>query len=308
MSERSESLRDRLRRFGDPDDFAKWTTGESNYVTTLELTADDVPALIAVTQEWTEEVDEDENDVSGFAPVHAWRCLAQLGAVEAVTPLLALLDPLDALDDEWYMEELPDVLAAMGPTMLPALQEYLADSSHAVFSRECAAHCLSVVSQRHTQARDQAVAILADELAKFQDADPGINAYLIRYLLELKATEAAEVIERAHAADRVDLKINGNWNTVRKSLGVPGLGLVSEELAAKRIWPFPPNLTSQFLSAPGELADSKMYEPAPSRAASRARRSRLAAPVIPRQAGHKIGRNDPCPCHSGKKYKKCCGR
>ena len=23
---------------------------------------------------------------------------------------------------------------------------------------------------------------------------------------------------------------------------------------------------------------------------------------------HKIGRNDPCPCGSGKKYKKCCGR
>jgi SEC-C motif-containing protein len=26
----------------------------------------------------------------------------------------------------------------------------------------------------------------------------------------------------------------------------------------------------------------------------------------PRQAG-KVGRNDPCPCGSGKKYKKCCG-
>ena len=23
--------------------------------------------------------------------------------------------------------------------------------------------------------------------------------------------------------------------------------------------------------------------------------------------GEKIGRNDPCPCGSGKKYKKCCG-
>ena len=22
----------------------------------------------------------------------------------------------------------------------------------------------------------------------------------------------------------------------------------------------------------------------------------------------KVGRNDPCPCGSGKKYKKCCGR
>jgi SEC-C motif-containing protein len=29
------------------------------------------------------------------------------------------------------------------------------------------------------------------------------------------------------------------------------------------------------------------------------------API--RKAGPKIGRNDPCPCGSGKKYKKCCG-
>ncbi len=28
----------------------------------------------------------------------------------------------------------------------------------------------------------------------------------------------------------------------------------------------------------------------------------------PKVAGKKIGRNDPCPCGSGKKYKKCCGR
>jgi len=27
-------------------------------------------------------------------------------------------------------------------------------------------------------------------------------------------------------------------------------------------------------------------------------------PVLP----NKVGRNDPCPCGSGKKYKKCCGR
>ena len=30
------------------------------------------------------------------------------------------------------------------------------------------------------------------------------------------------------------------------------------------------------------------------------------APVV-RKASEKIGRNDPCPCGSGKKYKKCCG-
>lgn len=28
----------------------------------------------------------------------------------------------------------------------------------------------------------------------------------------------------------------------------------------------------------------------------------------PRRVGKKVGRNDPCPCGSGKKYKQCCGR
>ena len=30
-------------------------------------------------------------------------------------------------------------------------------------------------------------------------------------------------------------------------------------------------------------------------------------PVAAVRAGNKVGRNDPCPCGSGKKYKKCCG-
>lgn len=30
--------------------------------------------------------------------------------------------------------------------------------------------------------------------------------------------------------------------------------------------------------------------------------------VAQRKVGQKVGRNDPCPCGSGKKYKKCCGR
>jgi preprotein translocase subunit SecA len=30
-------------------------------------------------------------------------------------------------------------------------------------------------------------------------------------------------------------------------------------------------------------------------------------PETIRREGKKVGRNDPCPCGSGKKYKKCCG-
>ena len=31
-------------------------------------------------------------------------------------------------------------------------------------------------------------------------------------------------------------------------------------------------------------------------------------PVEPYRAPVKVGRNEPCPCGSGKKYKKCCGQ
>ena len=35
----------------------------------------------------------------------------------------------------------------------------------------------------------------------------------------------------------------------------------------------------------------------------------LPAPAMPvRRSEPKVGRNDPCPCGSGKKFKKCCGR
>jgi len=34
--------------------------------------------------------------------------------------------------------------------------------------------------------------------------------------------------------------------------------------------------------------------------------SAAPAPIEPRHTGQKVGRNDPCPCGSGKKYKKCC--
>ncbi|MBA7600788.1 Protein translocase subunit SecA [subsurface metagenome] len=47
---------------------------------------------------------------------------------------------------------------------------------------------------------------------------------------------------------------------------------------------------------------AKEKAPTPSPMAEAAKRKEAVA------AGHKVGRNDPCPCGSGKKYKKCCGR
>ena len=34
----------------------------------------------------------------------------------------------------------------------------------------------------------------------------------------------------------------------------------------------------------------------------------LLNPIKTKMAEKKVGRNEPCPCGSGKKYKKCCGK
>ena len=135
------------------------------------------------------------------------------------------------------------------------------------------------------------VKILSDALSRFADTDESVNAYVVTALIDLKATEAAEVIERAHAADCVDVSVNGNWNDVRKELGVPGLGLVPEDLANQK-WSWMPEPSH---GSGDDLDDSGEYMPV----------DEVTAPI--RSSG-KVGRNEPCPCGSGKKYKKCCGR
>ena len=59
--------------------------------------------------------------------------------------------------------------------------------------------------------------------------------------------------------------------------------------------------------AAGDRCGSFRYDPL-RRQPQRPVAPRAGAPIgAPQKAAPKVGRNDPCPCGSGKKYKKCCG-
>jgi preprotein translocase subunit SecA len=61
---------------------------------------------------------------------------------------------------------------------------------------------------------------------------------------------------------------------------------------------------------PDPIQDRRAAAPGPTPPAAEERGSALPRPPAgrakPKKAG-KVGRNEPCPCGSGKKYKKCCG-
>ncbi len=58
------------------------------------------------------------------------------------------------------------------------------------------------------------------QLERFAENDEELNAFLIYSLVNLKALEAAPLIERAFAADRVDTFIMGDWYDVQVELGL----------------------------------------------------------------------------------------
>ena len=159
----------------------------------------------------------------GWAPHHAMRALGQLRDVAAVEPLLSQSDRLLDYDEglgEWGVEELPEVFGLIGPAAIPALTAYIADKSHGVDSRINASTGLEKIAEMHPEAREESVTALTRQLESAQENDPRLNSFIIDNLINLKAVEAAPVIERAFATNSVDMDIVGDWDDVQAALGL----------------------------------------------------------------------------------------
>jgi SEC-C motif/PBS lyase HEAT-like repeat len=214
-----------------------------------------------------------------WAPMHAWRALGQMRAEEAVLPLLALLR--GAEDDEAAAEELPAVFGMIGQAAIAPLSEVLSDRSTPEAAVSTALLGIKEIAARHPECRAECVGILVRTLEPQAETDPTIRGLAVSALIDLGAVEAIDAIRDAFRRDAVDISMAGDVEDVEIALG----------LRAGRATPAP-----QYMVLP---AGSLPWLDA----AGVQRTTRAAAP---RSA--KVGRNDPCPCGSGKKYKKCCLR
>ena len=238
------------------------------------LTHEHIPELLRMlTDERLHYADSDCMEV--WAPLHAWRALGQLHAVEAIPSLLDLLHHIDDYDDDWIGDEFPEVFAMIGEPAIPALTTYLAIAEHGLFARVCAANSLSKIGKARPDTHRQCVESLEQQLTRYRSADPTLNGFLVSFLIKLGAIEALDIIRQAYQQECVDLSILGDLEDAEIELGI----------RQKRSTPRP-RLYWGFKDEPVSFPKS--------------------AQQIPVRVGKKVGRNDPCPCGSGKKYKKCC--
>lgn len=187
------------------------------------VSASDERALIDVATDSTLLLAEMYTPES-WAPVHAWRSLAQLRSAAAVTPLLSIMDTLEENLD-WMAHDLPEVLASVGLPAVPPTTAWAADRTRVTYARMIAVEALGMVGARHRAAREACVDGLTRLLEGFREEGPDFNAMVIGELVSLDAREAAPLMRAAFEAERVDVQFMGDWEDVQIELG-----LLSERL------------------------------------------------------------------------------
>jgi HEAT repeat protein len=220
---------DRLLTLGDPG----WDESWRDY-RQLGLGPEHVPELARMAADPALN-HGDPDSPAVYAPVHAWRALGQLGGVEALPTLLGLLGQLEEEGDDYVATDFPRVFADLGPAVLSPLIAYLHDPTKGTYSRIAVAEALAKMAQQHPDQRPAVVEALTQPLAWEGEPDPAVNGFILSGLLELQAVEAAEAIEQAFAAGRIDETIAGDWPWVRYEFG-----LGPEPPRRQPLWNLPP--------------------------------------------------------------------
>jgi hypothetical protein len=197
-------------------------------------------------------------------------------AEAAVLPLLALLRAAE--DDEAATAERPAVFGMIGPAAIAPLAAFLSDRSNPELAVSTALLGVRDIAARHPECRAECVGVLVRMLEPGAEADPTLAGSAVSALIDLGAVEAIDAIRDAFRRDAVDISIVGDVEDVEIALG----------FRVGRATPAPKYMLLPVSGIPWQAADGDQQ---------RARAS-------PRHT--KVGRNDPCPCGSGKKYKKCC--
>ena len=221
------------------------------------------------------DIESADPDPRCFAPVQAVRALCYVaeGRDEIAPQVLSLY----TTDDLMIIEELPVVFASIGTGAFDMLASTLLDENADSRIRDGAAEGLAAMCDVDDDSYEKAIAVIEQALAG--STDPELNAYLVTYLFDLGSVESAPLIEQAYAEERIDTDV----------LPYADFQNVMAQLAE---------------DAEDEDDESEEDTGAEGPTTTDDSEEEVRVPFV---ADEKVGRNDPCPCGSGKKYKKCCG-
>ena len=147
---------------------------------------------------------------------------------------------------------------------------------------------------------DFCAARLAVEPADAQRWGPAMAAASVLVLMQDPRVLPVLEERRKHAPSR---EAREGWTWLRNEFPAPARDGI--EVDWRTDWPAQCREWAELMDPAREAEQIAKLQQIADLLEERASREEPVRPVV--RAGPRVGRNDPCPCGSGKKYKKCCG-
>lgn len=258
------------------------------------------PELLRVVADTVDRAQELEADSGYMAHLYALFLLAQFRETRAY-PLAVRFaslpgDVLDSLCGDFLTEDFGRVLASVSGGELAGIQSVIENEKADQWARGVAVGSLATLVAAGRTSRDDIVSYFADLFrGKLERKQSHVWDELVSCSCDLYPLELVDDIKKAYEDGLVDPGYVG-FEDVEREL-TRGKDVVLAALANN------PHrrLVEDVVKEMGWWAC--FHE-------GRAAKTGLpfAAPLPIKRTKPKTGRNDPCPCGSGKKYKKCCGK
>jgi tetratricopeptide (TPR) repeat protein len=230
--------------------------------------------------------------------LHALFLLKEIKARESLPKILSFLEYDDEFIDFWIgdhkTETIWQCIYDLGMTNTSLLNQFLKQPGIDAYNKAAVAAALCQMVLHHPERREEILAIYSGLFSFFSHAAISDNVIDTEFIglaigdaIDCNLHELLPDIKILYDKRYVALGINGDYEDVEEEFNR------SIKSSHKRILYDIFNLYDHILSTwAGYKEDDNDFS---------------GKPNILRQAvSEKIGRNDPCPCGSGKKYKKCC--
>jgi hypothetical protein len=256
--------------------------------------------------------EEDLISEETFAAIHAMVLLAELKSVESVPVMLETLRQGEEYLDYWFgdllTEDIWDIYYQVFE--LGAYISYLQEPRHNTYAKNMIADVIFRKTEAAELKQEEALNAYQLLLQYFIDnrenadiLDSNFMGGLMADICNLKLTALLPTIKTCFDYKLVDEWICGDYESIEKDIYEKGGRRKSESKLATGYANYYADINRSIVSA-----EEAEYEPVKDEDFEvRLIEDKRPAPVslvIPQKAI--AGRNDPCPCGSGKKYKKCC--
>jgi hypothetical protein len=240
--------------------------------------------------------------------------------VKVALPVILAAVPGEAgykIFSDGITEDLPRVLATLACDNLQAIDDYIGNRAHDPYSRSAAANSYQYLVRDGVLTRATAVEHLAGHLREERDSADEFASFLVCALIDLNPHEALAEIREAFSRgviqnfivrlENVETAIaGGDDEFARNQSNLPSTHLADTVELLQGWHCFQPKPKLQ--PAPQTPFEFAIPRETASALGGNEDEAYPQASATIRNESPRIGRNEPCPCGSGKKYKKCCLR